>query len=174
ARTGGRAGDPELALLADRLAHVVLREQLGSDTPKEGERKLLERALNELPSLPVGAPFLVRSPPGREPINVWIERGPEKARELVKPEAIAGRVGLTALLLEPGGEGEVLVSLARPKALLPAEPCPVTISTVVKGKLVSFVVELPPSGERVEVGFDGSNFTGVKPQKPKPAAPPAR
>ncbi len=174
ARTGGRAGDPELALLADRLSHVLIREQLGSDSAKEAERKLLERSLNELPSLPSGSPFLVRSPPGRDPINVWIERGPEKARELVKPEALAGRVGLTALLLEPGGAGEVLVSLARPKALLPAETCPVTISTFVKGKLVSFVVELPPSGDRVEVGFDGSTFTGVKPAKPKAPVAAAR
>jgi len=174
ARTGGRAGDPELALLADRLTHVLLRELLAGETAKADDRKLLERNLNELPSLPSGVPFLLRSPPGREPINVWIERGPEKAREFVRPEATAGRVGLVALLLEPGGEGEVLVSLARPKALLPAEPCPVTLSALVAGKLVSFVVELPPSGGRVEVGFDGKAFTGIKPAKPKAAPVPPR
>ncbi len=174
ARTGGRAGDPDLALLSDRLAHVLLRELIASGAGKEADRKLLDRALAELPVLPAGVPFLLRTPPGADSVNVWIERGPEKARELVPPQALAGKVGLIALLLEPGEDREVLLSMARPKALLPAEPFKVMVSAIVAGKLVSFEVELPPSGERVELGFDGQAFTGVKPAKPKAAAAPAR
>lgn len=174
ARTGGRSSEVELAMLAEHAANVILRSVLGRSDLADADRRRLERALAEMNALPAGTPIVVEAPAGFDPVSVFIERGPADARELVRPRALATKIGLVALHLEPADPGavtEVFVSLARSKALAPVEPYRVKLHAIVGGKLVSTEVELPASGERIEVDLKEGAFGA--PRVAKPNAPPA-
>lgn len=171
ARTGGRAAEPQLADLADRSAHVFVREVLtGKDLPGP-DRARLERALAEMPALSAGTSFLIESPAGFDPVTAHIERGPEEAREIVRPKAVAGKLGLVSLDLEPsapGARSRVVLSLGRPKALAPSPPFVVRIHAIEKGKLVTTRLELPNDGSRLEVDYDAGSFGAPRTSKIEP------
>jgi hypothetical protein len=174
ARTGGRNAAPELAELGDRAAHVFLRMALAATDVSAEDRGRLERALAEMTVLPAGTSFLLAAPPGFDPLNAHLERGPDKARELVHPRALASKLGLVSLHLEsndPNAQGKVFLSLARPKVLPPSEPYVVSLFAIEDGKLVTTKVELPPSGERVEVDWANGAFGAPR---AAPTAPVAR
>lgn len=179
ARTGGRTAEPELAELADRFAQIALRRELGGEVPA-ADRARLERVLAELPTLPAGTTFIVEAPPGVDPVNVFIERGPTDARELVKPRALATKLGLVLLHLEPsdpGATGSVFLSLARRKVLAPSEAYKVRLFAIEGGKLTSTELELPLTGDRLEVDWKQGAFGAPRPEPTKPVvalAPGAR
>jgi tetratricopeptide (TPR) repeat protein/Mg-chelatase subunit ChlD len=159
-RTGGRDGVAELGLVAERLAAVTVREVIAAESTSAADRAGLQRTLAEMPGLPLGQAFLVRPPTGRGAPKVWLELGPAdpKGRELLPPEAILGKVGLVALRVAPGKSGEVLVVLSRDRELPPVEPYVVRVTALVGDQIKSTDVEVPNTGERVEVPWDGAAF----------------
>ena len=161
-RTGGRDGQAEVALLAERFAAVLVRRTIAAEKTSSEERAGLERTLAEMVPLPAGVPLLIEPPAGRNAPRTWMERGAEKAREFVAPEALLGRVGLIALRVEPNKEGDVFVVLTKDKELPPVEPYVVRVTALVGGKAVSTDVTLPNSGERVEVPWNGTTFGAPK------------
>jgi tetratricopeptide (TPR) repeat protein len=170
ARTGGRLGRGDVALLAERVAAVLVRRALGSSDVGEADRRLLVGERAELGAPPAGRTFVVFTPPGHTAISAWLERGPDKAREIVPPEATAGRMGVLTLHAEPGPEGAVLLSLGRDKALGSGEPFKVHVDTFEGDVVVGTDVELPASGDRLEVTFSNGAFEvkAKKPAAPKP------
>ncbi len=170
ARTGGRLGRSDVALLAERIAAVLVRRALGSSDVGEADRRLLVGARAELGAPPPGRTFVVFTPPGRTAVSAWIERGPDKAREIVPPEATAGRMGVLTVRAEPGPEGAVLLSLGRDKSVGPGEPFKVHVDTFEGDGVVGTDVELPANGDRLEVTFTGGAFE-VKAKKPAVARP---
>ncbi|NUP05690.1 MAG: VWA domain-containing protein [Polyangiaceae bacterium] len=177
ARTGGRTAEPELAELADRAAHALVRTTLARTDIPADDRKRLESELAEMTALPVGTAFLVEAPAGFDPVNVHIERGPDAARELVRPRALASKLGLVSLHLEPSdpsAAGKVFLSLARRKTFEPSEPYKVRIYAIEAGKLTTTEVELPASGERIEVDFSSGTFGAPRLEAAKPPAKPLR
>lgn len=173
ARTGGREAEPQLAELADRTAQVFAREVLADKALPAADRARLERALAEMPALPAGTPFLIESPAGFDPVTSHIERGPEEAREIVRPRAVASKLGLVALDLEPSAPGaatHVVLSLGRPKALAPSPSFVVRIHALEKGKLVTTRLELPNDGSRIELDYDAGSFGAPRPSKVEPAS----
>lgn len=179
ARTGGRGADRGLAELADLTAQTHLRAALARTDLAAADRARLERSLAEMPGLPAGTSFLVEAPAGFDPVHVFLDRGPTAARDIVLPRAIASKLGLVSLHLEPADPGKVdkvFLSLARPKALQPTLPYGVKLVAIHDGKLVTADIELPPSGERVEVDFASGAFGAprIAGKKPAVAAPPGR
>jgi len=165
ARTGGRSGRSDVALLAERVASVLVRRAIASSDIGEGDKRLLVGERAELGPPPSGRTFVVFAPPGRTAISAWLERGADKAREILPPEATAGRVGVLSLHADPGPVEGVLLSLGREKQLAPAEPFKVHIDTFEGDTVIGTDVELPANGDRLEVTFADGAFT-VKPKKP--------
>jgi hypothetical protein len=160
-----------VSLLAARLAATLVRRALSGGDVGDGDKRLLGGVRAELGPLPSGRTFVVFAPPGRTAISAWLERGPDKAREIVPPEATAGRVGVLSLHAEPGPEGAVLLSLGRDKVLPPFEPFKVHIDTFEGDAVIGTDVELPTNGDRLEVTFADGAFS-VKTKKPATAAAP--
>ncbi len=156
ARTGGRDGAGDTGLLAERAAAMLVRDTIARESTTAEQRKGLTRALAEMTALPQGVPFLIQPPAGRSAPRAWIERGRDKDREFIAPEALLGRVGLVAVRLEPGKDSESLLVLTRDKELPPAEPYVVRLTALLGDQAISVEVTLPNTGERVEVPWTGA------------------
>src|SRR5690606_13824173 len=105
---------------------------------------------------------LVRGPAGVAPIEAVLVRGPKDAREERPPEIAAPSVGVASLRIDPGDTSEMVLRLRRQEELSPARPTRVRVDALVpKGKgqpvgIVSTEVDLPASGEVIEVKWDGA------------------
>ncbi|MCC6554841.1 MAG: VWA domain-containing protein [Polyangiaceae bacterium] len=164
AQTGGRTGDGQLGELAGRVAAALLAEALGKEGVGKDDLDRLTRAALELP-LPITSTLvLVRGPAGVAPIEAVLVRGPKDAREERPPEIAAPSVGVASLRIDPGDTSEMVLRLRRQEELSPARPTRVRVDALVpKGKgqpvgIVSTEVDLPASGEVIEVKWDGARW----------------
>lgn len=167
ARTGGRAGDRQLGELARVAASVLVEQARGTAglPPEDGERLL--RVALEMPQ-PAGATaILLRAPAGSLPVVATLIRGPKEAREERAPDVAAEGIGLYALKLD-ATDKDATLRLSRREELPPAGPTKVRVDALVQqgpGKaprLSTTEVDLPATGKRVDLHWDGAGWSPEK------------
>jgi tetratricopeptide (TPR) repeat protein len=163
AATGGRHGSAAFGELAGHVAAALTAEARGRSDLLGDDAARLARVALELPSPREAVVVLLRGPAGSA-ITATLKRGPKEAREERGPYPEAPAIGLWALSLSPR-DTNVVLSLARPAELLPARSTRVHIDALIPqaegtpAKLATSEVELPATGKRVDVAWDGSAWT---------------
>ena len=161
-KTGGRTADAAIATLADRLAHSMLAVALESPSTSEGDRARLVRRTADFPALPSAPVVIVRAPAGAEPLQIRLDRGPEKARETVLPDAALPSLGLYSISMGRDGDTKGLLVVSRAKGFLPAKPFEVELEVLAGGKRTTSKVVVPLSGEELKLSFTGDGFVPAK------------
>ncbi len=168
-KTGGRSADKKAALIANRLAHLLIEEALAGGTIDAEEKSLLERRLADFPAMRGSAIFVVRAEGGADPLTVSLERGPDKAREAIDPDASFSAIGIYTAAIPDGDASRVLLSVRTTKGV-PPETAP-TVDVVALGTkkraLVAHPTQLVLSGDPVGVAWDGAALVDapIKPAK---------
>ncbi|NUO51974.1 MAG: hypothetical protein HOV80_24250, partial [Polyangiaceae bacterium] len=161
ARTGGKSGQAEMAILAERFAVLIASRGLSREDAPAAERSALTRTAAELTPLPPGQVFLVTfSAADRNAPGISLERGPTGAREASPAEAVAPRLGLASLVAAPGGTGDTKLLFSRSSAVVPGRaPGKVQVATFVDGKLVTGEFDLPRGpDDPISVTWTGAAF----------------
>ncbi|MEZ4221283.1 MAG: VWA domain-containing protein [Polyangiaceae bacterium] len=154
--TGGRDGSAEMALLAGRLASVLVAEARGGKHSPETAATLKAQAL-ELPRETSRVVLLVRAPGGEPALELSMTESGAAGKDVRPADVTAASAGLYAFSFGAQAE-DVLLELQRPEQLTPARASSVKVTALRLGtdpgslpEVKSVTVELPADGKPKEV-----------------------
>lgn len=160
AQTGGRGDDGRLGELAAITKAALLA---GADPRNNQEaRAELARRLLETPLPDVLGLVLVQSAPSDDPVEVRVQRERGEG-ELQSADLDARTLGLSAVRIERG-DGKAKLNLVRKRELGPSRPARAVVVALSldreRGipKLERREVDVPASGEPVELALEGGRF----------------
>lgn len=170
-KSGGRSADKRASLLANRLAHLVVANAREAKKLPAADLTSLGRRENDFASLSATPIVMVLTEGGLPPITMSLERGPEKAREVVVADAAIAGIGLYTIAIPEGDATNAILSIAQPKGYAPTPPRHVDVLILRGGSkpsLTTMPLDLALSGAAKKLKWDGGALTAMK-DEPRPA-----
>lgn len=173
-KSGGRSADRRASALANRIAHLLVATGAsdGGTALTEADRLTLRRRENDFAALGPTPILLVTTGGGLPTLQVSLERGPEKAREVVMPDAAIAGLGLYSIALPEGDTTGAVLSIAQPKGFPPEAPRHVEVHVLVGGtktSVTTVAIDLALSGAPRKLRWDGKALVPTKDDGTKPA-----